>query len=193
MKTYNDLTETQTELFLFTYNTGSIYGIREDVEKCFSKRICAGNFDINKAPAAYRNFVNEGARIYHNTFSGADQYTCFTAADRAAVCEALVDNFKDKISCGDIDFTVWTVAALRKNPLFITKNPFFFDKDTMRFFGNLFSETKILYAGVFENIYGDLVPVFNVQTVNHGEYFDGESVDHFYNLNTFQREWKADY
>lgn len=192
MKTYHDLTETQKELFLFAYNSGKIYGIREAVERCFSKRICRGSFDIEKAPAAYRAFVDAAAAEYHRVFSGDDQYTCFSASDRLAVCEALADNFNDKISCGDIDFSVWTVAALRKNPLFISKNPFFFDKDTMRFFGNLFSETKILYAGVFENIYGDRVPVFNVQTVNHGEYFDGESVDHFYNLNTFQREWKED-
>lgn len=192
MITYCDLTETQKELFLFAYNSGNIYGIREAVERCFSKRICRGSFDLAKAPAAYRAFVDAAAAEYHRIFCGGAQYTCFSAADRMAVCEALADNFKDKISCGDIDFSVWTVAALKKNPLFISKNPFFFDKDTMRFFGNLLSETKILYAGVFENIYGERVPVFNVQTVNHVEYSDCESVDHFYNLNTFQREWKED-
>lgn len=192
MKTYNDLNETQKELYLFTYNTGSIYSIREAVEKCFSKRICSGIFDIAKAPAAYKTFVDAGVKEYHRIFSGDEQYTCFSADDRRAVCEALADNFKDKINCGDIDFFVWTVAGLKKNSLFIGKNPYFFDRETMRFFGNRLAETKILYAGVIENIRGERVPVFNVQTVNHGEYWEGIRVDHFYNMITFQREHKKE-
>jgi hypothetical protein len=92
---------------------------------------------------------------------------------------------------GDIDFSVWTVSGLKKNPFFMGKNPFVFERKTMCFFGNRLAETKILYAGTFVNIHGERVPVFNVQTVNHGKYFDGESVDHFYNLNTFQREFKG--
>lgn len=192
MKNYSDLTETQKELFLFTYNTGEIYHIRQAVERCFSKKICNGTFDLAKAPAAYRAFVDAGAKEYHRIFSGDDNYTCFSADDRRAVCEALADDFNDKISCGDIDFSVWTVAGLKKNPLFMAKNPYFFDRETMRFFGNLISETKILYTGVIENIRGERVPVFSVQTVNHGQYFNGESVDHFYNLNTFRREYKKE-
>jgi hypothetical protein len=191
MTNYSDLSETQKDLFLFVYNSGNIYGIRQAVERCFSKRICNGTFDLLKAPAAYRAFVDAGAKEYCRIFSGEGQYTCFSADDRRAVCEALADNFNDKISCGDIDFTVWTVAGLKKNPLFMGKNPYFFDRETMRFFGNRLAETKILYAGTVVNIYGERVPVFNVQTVNHGKYFDGESVDHFYNLNTFQREFKG--
>jgi hypothetical protein len=191
MKTYADLTETQKELFLFTYNSGSIYGIRQAVERRFSKKICNGTFDLAKAPAAYKSFVNAGAAEYYRIFSGDEQKTCFSADDRRAVCEALAANFNDKISCGDIDFSVWTVSGLKKNPLFMGKNPYFFERGTMRFFGNRLAETKILYVGTFVNIHGERVPVFNVQTVNHGKYFDGESVDHFYNLNTFQREFKG--
>ena len=100
MKTYNDLNEVQKELFLFTYNTDSIYNIRQAVEKCFFKRICSGTFELAKAPAAYRAFVNAGAAEYLRIYSGDEQYTCFSAEDRVAVCEALADNFKDKISGG---------------------------------------------------------------------------------------------
>jgi hypothetical protein len=192
MKTYADLTETQKELFLFTYNSGSIYGIREAVERCFSKRICNGSFDLAKAPAAYKSFVNAGAAEYHRIFLGDEQYTCFSADDRRAVCESFADNFNDKISCGDIDFSAWTVAGLKKNPLFMAKNPYFFDRETMRFFGNRLSETKILYAGVIESITGERVPVFNVQTVNHGEFIEGDTVNHYYNIFTFQRVFKKE-
>lgn len=192
MKTYSDLTETQKELFLFTYNTGEIYHIRQAVERCLSKRICYGTFDLAKAPAAYRAFVDAGAKEYHRIFSGDDNYTCFSADDRRAVCEALADNFNDKISCADIDFSVWTVAGLKKNPLFMGKNPYFFDCETMRFFGNRLAETKILYAGVIESITGERVPAFNVQTVNHGEFIEGDVVNHYYNIFTFQRVFKKE-
>lgn len=192
MKNYADLTETQKELFLFTYNTGEIYHIRQAAERCLSKKICNGTFDITKAPAAYKSFVNAGAAEYHRIFAGDDQYTCFSADDRRAVCEALADNFKDEISRGDIDFSVWTVSGLKKNPLFMAKNPFFFDRETMRFFGNLLAETKILYAGVIENIRGERVPVFNVQTVNHGEFIESDIVNHYYNIFTFQRVFKKE-
>lgn len=192
MKTYHDLTETQKELFLFAYNSGNIYGIRKAVEKCFSKRICRGTFDLAKAPIAYRAFVNAGASEYHRIFSGDDQYTCFTSSDRMAVCEALADNFKDKISCGDIDFSVWSVAGLKKNRLFMDKNPHCFDRETLRFFGNILSEITFEFAGRIENIYGEIVPVVNMRTINHGEHWQYTQVDHFYNLITFQREHKKD-
>lgn len=192
MKNYADLTETQKDLFLFTYNSGNIYGIRQAVERCLSKRICNGTFELAKAPAVYKSFVDAGAKEYHRVFAGDDQYTCFSGDDRRAVCEALADNFNDKISCGDIDFSVWTVAGLKKNPLFMGKNPYFFDRETMRFFGNRLAETKILYTGVIENIRGERVPVFNVQTINHGEQWNNVPVNHFYNLITFQREHKKE-
>lgn len=101
MRTYNELTQTQKELYLHATNYGKLYIMRVCVEKCLAKRKIKGIFDVQKAPKAYRGFVDQAAKSYHDIFCGADEYTVFTVADRIAVCEALVVQFEEEFSCGN--------------------------------------------------------------------------------------------
>lgn len=101
MKTYNELTQTQKELYLYAINNGKLYSVRVCVEKCLAKRKIKGIFNVQKAPQAYKRFVDQAAKSYHNTFCCDAEYTLFTVADRLAVCEALAVNFVEEFACGN--------------------------------------------------------------------------------------------
>jgi hypothetical protein len=101
MKTYNELTQTQKELYLYATNCGKLYGMRVCVEKCLAKRKIKGIFNVQKASKAYRGFVDQAAKCYHNLFCCDAEYTVFTVADRIAVCEALVVQFEEEFTCGN--------------------------------------------------------------------------------------------
>lgn len=101
MKTYNELTQTQKELYLYATNNGKLYDMRVCAEKCLVKRKIKGIFNVQKAPKAYRGFVDQAAKSYHDTFCSDNEYTVFTVADRLSVCEALVVNFEEEFACGN--------------------------------------------------------------------------------------------
>lgn len=97
------LDTTQTELKLFIDSDGDLYRqIKGPIEKNLTKKFVKGTYNHKLAVKAWKYLADEGAKKYAKDFSiGSDWNRMFSVADRAAVAQALADDWLAELKAGN--------------------------------------------------------------------------------------------
>jgi hypothetical protein len=189
MRNKNALTHEQFELYLFVINTRIFYPGLQQIERNFMRRKIRGDYDSLKAPQAFSAIVLRAATRYHLDFGtpGTRVSETFSVEDRRAVCEALAVSFEAEFSCGNVDFSPWTIAAIRKNPEFIKHNPFYFDPETLAFFGEYISEMRVSAPHRITDYCGVTHFCFGITAMQHNTPSGPQERTHFFDIQNFKR------
>ena len=92
------------ELKLYAENTGRIYSQKLAIYKNLNKHNKRGNFDLERAAAAFMPWLATAARLYCRDFGGMNDkyYTIFPRADRYAAAVALAAEYKAEYDNGEL-------------------------------------------------------------------------------------------
>ncbi len=97
------LDTTQTELKLFIDNDGDLYRRQTaPIQKNLTKKFVKGTYNHKLAVKLWKYLADNGAKKYAKDFSlASDWNTIFTVSDRAAVAQALADDWLAELKAGN--------------------------------------------------------------------------------------------
>ena len=105
-KKSSDLSIEAKELKLYAENTGALYPQKLAIYKNLNKHHRRGNFDIERAAAAFMPWLATAARLYCREFGSVNDkyFMMFCRADRYAVAVALANEYQEKYISGEFSF-----------------------------------------------------------------------------------------